>query len=69
MEYLKERQIGTIIHYPIPPHMSEAYQYLGFKKGDFPIAEAYADEVLSLPIYNGITKEEQDYVIDALNRF
>lgn len=69
MEYLKERQIGTIIHYPIPPHMSEAYQYLGFKKGDFPITEAYADEVLSLPIYNGITKEEQDYVIDALNRF
>lgn len=69
MEYLKERQIGTIIHYPIPPHMSEAYQYLGFKKGDFPIAEAYADEVLSLPIYNGITKEEQDYVIDALNHF
>lgn len=69
MEYLKERQIGTIIHYPIPPHMSEAYQYLGFKKGDFPITETYADEVLSLPIYNGITKEEQDYVIDALNRF
>lgn len=69
IEYLKERQIGTIIHYPIPPHMSEAYQYLGFKKGDFPVAEAYADEVLSLPIYNGITKEEQDYVIDALNRF
>jgi len=67
--YLKERQIGTIIHYPVPPHLSEAYQYLGFKKGDFPITEAYADEVLSLPAYNGITKEEQDYVIDALNRF
>ncbi len=68
-EYLKERQIGTIIHYPIPPHLSEAYRHLGFQKGDFPIAEAYADEVLSLPIYNGITKEEQDYVIKALNEF
>lgn len=67
--YLKERQIGTIIHYPIPPHMSEAYRYLGFQKGDFPITETYADEVLSLPIYNGITKEEQDYVIEALNQF
>lgn len=68
-EYLKERQIGTIIHYPIPPHLSEAYQYLGFGRGDFPITESYADEVLSLPIYNGITNEEQDYVIEALNHF
>lgn len=69
IEYLKEKQIGTIIHYPIPPHLSEAYQYLGFKQGDFPITETYADEVLSLPIYNGITNEEQDYVIEALNKF
>jgi len=67
--YLKEKQIGTIIHYPIPPHLSEAYQYLGFKKGDFPITETYADEVLSLPIYNGITDEEQQYVIQTLNKF
>lgn len=69
IKYLKERKIGTIIHYPIPPHLSEAYQYLGFKKGDFPITETYAAEVLSLPIYNGITEEEQEYVINALNNF
>lgn len=69
IEYLEERQIGTIIHYPIPPHLSEAYRYLGFQKGDFPITETYAEEVLSLPIYNGITKEEQAYVIDVLNHF
>lgn len=69
IEYLKDRKIGTIIHYPVPPHLSEAYQYLGFKKGDFPITEAYADEVLSLPSYNGITGEEQEYVIKALNDF
>lgn len=69
IEYLKERKIGTIIHYPIPPHLSEAYQYLGFQKGDFPITETYAAEVLSLPIYNGITDEEQEYVINALNNF
>lgn len=67
--YLNEKQIGTIIHYPIPPHLSEAYQYLKLKEGAFPIAEKYAKEVLSLPIYNGMTKEEQDYVIEALNRF
>lgn len=69
MEYLKEREIGTLIHYPIPPHLSEAYAYLGHKKGDFPIAEQYADEVLSLPMYNGMTAEEQQMVIDAINRF
>lgn len=69
MEYLKEREIGTLIHYPIPPHLSEAYAYLGHKKGDFPIAEKYAGEVLSLPIYNGMTEEEQKTVIDAINEF
>ena len=69
MEYLKERDIGTLIHYPIPPHLSEAYAYLGYKKGDFPIAEKYADEVLSLPMYNGMTVEEQETVIDAINDF
>ena len=67
--YLDEKGIGTIIHYPIPPHLAEAYRYLDFKKGDFPITEQYADEVLSLPIYNGITEEEQAYVIQALNEF
>ena len=67
--YLHENGIGTIIHYPIPPHLAEAYQYLGYHKGDFPIAEKYANEVLSIPIYNGMTEEEQDYVIDKINCF
>lgn len=69
MEYLKEHDIGTLIHYPIPPHLSEAYAYLGHKKGDFPIAEKYADEVLSLPMYNGMTEDEQQLVIDTINSF
>lgn len=69
IEYLNEREIGTIIHYPIPPHLAEAYQYLGHHKGDFPVTEHLADTVLSLPIYNGMTREELDYVIDALNAF
>ena len=68
-EYLKEQGIGTIIHYPIPPHLSQAYAYLGFRRGDFPIAEQYADEVLSLPMYNGMTEEEQTYVIEKINAF
>ena len=69
MNYLKENDIGTIIHYPIPPHLQKAYEYLGYRRGDFPIAEKYADEVLSLPMYNGMTEEEQDYVIDKINSF
>lgn len=69
VEYLKEKEIGTLIHYPIPPHLSQAYEYLGYKKGDFPIAEKYADEVLSLPMYNGMTEEEQTLVIQAINGF
>lgn len=68
-EYLKEKGIGTIIHYPIPPHLAEAYAYLGYKKGAFPITETYADTVLSLPLYIGMTKEEQDYIIECLNDF
>lgn len=69
IDYLNEREIGTIIHYPIPPHLSEAYQYLGYQKGSFPITEQYADEVLSIPLFNGMTEEEQDCVIDAINKF
>lgn len=67
--YLEERNIGTLIHYPIPPHLSEAYAYLGKKKGEYPIAEKYANEVLSLPMYNGMFQEEIDAVIDAVNSF
>ena len=69
MNYLKNNDIGSLIHYPIPPHLSEAYSYLGYKRGDFPIAEKYANEVLSLPFYNGMTIEEQDLVINAVNSF
>lgn len=69
IDYLSQKEIGTIIHYPIPPHLAEAYTYLGHKKGDFPITERYADTVLSIPMYTGMRREEQDYVIEAVNAF
>lgn len=69
IDYLNEKEIGTIIHYPIPPHLSEAYQYLGLKKGSLPITEKYAETVLSIPLYNGMTEEEQTFVIDTINSF
>ena len=68
-DYLESKGVGTIIHYPIPPHLAEAYRYLGYKVGDFPITEHLANTVLSIPIYNGMTAEEQDTVIQALNKY
>lgn len=69
IEHLNSYEIGSIIHYPIPPYLAEAYQYLGYKEGSFPITEHLSKTILSIPIYNGMTKEEQDYVIDTINKF
>ena len=69
IEYLNKKEIGTIIHYPIPPHLSEAYSYLGKKEGMYPITEKYAKTVLSIPLYNGMTDEEQDFIIASINEF
>lgn len=67
--YLLENGVGSEIHYPIPPHLSEAYRYLGYHEGDFPIAEKAAREVLSLPMFNGITQDEISRVIEVINAF
>jgi dTDP-4-amino-4,6-dideoxygalactose transaminase len=69
IQHLENNGIGSIIHYPIPPHLSEAYSYMGYKKGDFPKTEEYSNTVLSIPLYNGMTKGEQDYVIKTINEF
>ena len=69
IKYLDDNEVGTIINYPIPPHLSEAYAYLGMQTGSLPITEQYAQEVLSIPLYNGMDKEEQSHVIKVLNSF
>lgn len=69
ISYLNNKEIGSIIHYPIPPHLSEAYEYLKIGKGELPITEGYAETVLSIPLYNGMKDAEQTYVIDAINSF
>ena len=68
-KYLEENGIKTIVHYPIPPHLAECYKKLGFKRGDFPITEKFSDEVLSLPMFNSMTDEEINFVIETLNKF
>jgi dTDP-4-amino-4,6-dideoxygalactose transaminase len=67
--FLQENGIGTMIHYPIPPHLQEAYKYLGYKKGDFPIAEEIADTCLSLPIWPGMTKKQISNVCSCIAMF
>jgi dTDP-4-amino-4,6-dideoxygalactose transaminase len=69
MNYLSEHGIQSLIHYPIPPHLQEAYSDLGYKEGDFPISERLAKRVLTLPLYNGMTQEEMDYLIHTINQF
>jgi dTDP-4-amino-4,6-dideoxygalactose transaminase len=68
-EHLKERGIMTLIHYPVPVHLQEAYRDLGRRRGDFPVAEACADEVLSLPIFPELTYDEARYIIESINAF
>ena len=65
---LAENFIETIVHYPIPPHLQEAYGYLGFKQGDFPVSEKIAAEVFSIPIDPFMDMNEVSYVIDNLNQ-
>ena len=69
LKYLDDKGIGTIIHYPIPTHLSEAYGYLNIKEGSLPTAELYANTVLSIPMYTGMLDDEQTRVIRALNEF
>ena len=67
--FLNERGIGTNKHYPIPMHLQECYKALGFKKGDFPVAEEISETELSIPMYYGMTDAEVQYVIDTINDF
>lgn len=68
-KFLSEKGIETNKHYPIPMHLQECYKNLGFKKGDFPIAEEISATELSIPMYYGMTDEQIQYVIDAINEF
>ena len=68
-KFLNDAGIGTNKHYPIPMHLQECYKDLGFKEGDFPIAEEISSTQLSIPMYYGMKDEEVQYVIDKVNEF
>ena len=68
-EYLKEHGVGTLIHYPVPPYLAEAYQDLGYHTGDFPITEEMAASFLSIPMSPHLGMDDADYVIEKIQDF
>lgn len=68
-KYLAQADIGTGIHYPVPLHLQKAYEYLGHKKGEFPVTEGVTAEILSLPMFPQITVDQQQRVVEEISRF
>ena len=68
-EYLTRRGIGTKVYYPLPLHPEEIHRSLGYKKGDFPVAEKASREVLSLPIYPELTEDKIELVAREVSNF
>jgi len=68
-QFLKSRGVGTLIHYPVPPHFSNAYAELGLTKGAFPIAEAMASSELSLPMGPHLSLDEAEYVVNMIREY
>tara|TARA_Y100001958_G_C21130225_1_gene471794 strand:- start:424 stop:1089 length:666 start_codon:yes stop_codon:yes gene_type:complete len=69
IKYLKDKNIHTGIHYPVPCHLQRAFDFLGHKKGDFPSSEFLADHCLSLPIYPEMTDKMVKRVIKEINEY
>ncbi|MGE3908218.1 MAG: DegT/DnrJ/EryC1/StrS family aminotransferase [Chloroflexota bacterium] len=68
-EYLDQRGVDTGIHYPIPLHLQPAYAHLDYAEGAFPIAEAKAKQIISLPIFPELSDQQQDYIVHSVREF
>ena len=68
-EFLKKNRIGTNIYYPLCLHLQECFKYLGYKEGDFPVAEKASRHVLAIPMYPELTEEKQEYVVCKISKF
>jgi dTDP-4-amino-4,6-dideoxygalactose transaminase len=67
--WLKDRGIGTAIHYPVPIHLQPAARELGYRPGDFPVAEAQAERILTLPVNQFLSEDEVARVAGAVSQF
>lgn len=68
-KHLSEAGVGTGIHYPVPVHLQRAYASMGWKKGDFPESEAAAEQILSLPMFAGLLRDQQRHVVETISQF
>ena len=68
-KFLQKNGIGTNIYYPLCLHLQECFKYLGYKEGDFPIAEAVSKHVLAIPMYPELTEDKQEYVVQKIAKF
>ncbi|MBA7642255.1 dTDP-3-amino-3,4,6-trideoxy-alpha-D-glucose transaminase [subsurface metagenome] len=68
-KHLLDNGIEAKVHYPIPMHLQEASQYLGYKDGDFPVCEAQARSIITLPVHQHLTKDQLNYVIEMIKKF
>ena len=69
MESLKEKAIFTGLHYPVPLHLQNAYSHLGYGEGDLPVTERISGRILSLPMFPGLTQEQQERVVKAIGEY
>ena len=69
MRRLSDSGIACGIHYPVPLHLQEAYSALGYKKGDFPVAEQSAEEFVSLPMFPELTEESISYIVEKIKEY
>jgi len=68
-QFLIQEGVGTEIYYPLPLHLQECYAFLNYHRGDLPVSERAADEILALPIFPELTEAQQMYVIDRVKAF
>ncbi len=68
-KFLKEKGIPSMVYYPKPIHLQDAYNYLGYEKGDFPVSEKLTETVLSLPMHTELNEEQLEYITDTIREF
>lgn len=67
--YLEKKGVGTALYYPLPLHMQECFENLGYRKGDLPVSERITQEVISIPIFPELTNKEIEYIVSVINDF